>query len=129
MNMSPSKSNKDLSGVLYIKDLVIPIHIGVTDGERKVPQDISIDLELHFLEIPKGCTTDRIEDTFCYEKLCGELNTLLKSKEFNLVERLTLDIFTFIEKKQVFSDINISIKKRPKIDGLNGHISMELSRV
>ena len=99
MNINPSKSNNGLSGVLSIKDLVIPIHIGVTDLERRNPQDISIDLELKFSETPKGCTTDKIEDTFCYKNLCDELNALLKTKEFNLVERLTHDIYNFLEKK------------------------------
>lgn len=127
MNKNPSKSNNGLSGVLSIKDLVIPIHIGVTDLERKNPQDISIDLELKFSEIPKGCTTDKIEDTFCYKNLCDELNALFKRKKFNLVERLTHDIYEFLVKKEFFSDIIVSIKKKPEIEGLNGYVSMELS--
>jgi 7,8-dihydroneopterin aldolase/epimerase/oxygenase len=129
MNNNPSKSHKDLSGVLFIKDLVVPMHIGVTEDERNSPQNIFIDIELKFKELPKGCSSDNISETICYKSICDEIYNHIKKHEFNLIERLSSEIYDLLDEKSLFSKIRLLVKKKPVIEGLNGYVAMEISSV
>ena len=129
MNNNPSKSHKDLSGVLFIKDLVVPTHIGVTEDERNLLQNISIDIELKFKELPKGCLSDNILETICYKSICDEIFHHVKNREFNLIEKLSSEIYDLLNEKSLFSKIRLLARKKPVIEGLNGYVAMEISSV
>ncbi len=129
MYSNPSKSHKDLSGVLTINSLVVPVKVGVTEAERKKPQNISVDIKIQFARLPVGCDTDNINDTVCYDSLCSEIMTFLKGGEFKLIEKIAADIYKIIEKNGEFLNILVSVKKKPLIDGLEGFVAMDLSGV
>ena len=62
-----------MEDIIYIKDLRIKTIIGIFDWERKVKQEVSIDMEFPF-DCKKAAKTDSIEDTTDYKaitKLCN----------------------------------------------------------
>ena len=59
----------DLNGRYYLhKDLRIKTIIGIFDWERKVKQEVSIDMEFPF-DCKKAAKTDSIEDTTDYKAI------------------------------------------------------------
>ena len=54
-----------MEDIIYIKDLRIKTIIGIFDWERKVKQEVSIDMEFPF-DCKKAAKTDSIEDTTDY---------------------------------------------------------------
>ena len=66
-----------MKDIIYIKDLRIETIIGIFDWERKVKQEVSIDMEFPLIE--KAAATDSAEDTTDYSplrrpyKVCREL--------------------------------------------------------
>ena len=57
-----------MKDIIYIKDLRVKTIIGIFDWERKVKQEVSIDLEFPF-DCKKAAATDSIEDTVDYNCL------------------------------------------------------------
>ena len=55
-----------MKDIIYIKDLRVKTIIGIFDWERKVKQEVSIDLEFPF-DCKKAAATDSIEDTVDYK--------------------------------------------------------------
>ena len=57
-----------MEDIIYIKDLRIKTIIGIFDWERKVKQEVSIDMEFPF-DCKKAAKTDSIEDTTDYKAI------------------------------------------------------------
>ena len=57
-----------MKDIIYIKDLRIETIIGIFDWERKVKQEVSIDMEFAF-DCKKSAATDSIKDTADYKAL------------------------------------------------------------
>jgi len=127
MIKNPSISDKDFTGVFHIKQLVIPLHLGVTPKERANLQEISIDLKLYLKALPKGMVTDDISDTICYDKICTQITSAIEKKEFKLIESVSQVVIKLLIELDCFSNIQIFINKKPKIKGLHGFVTLELS--
>ena len=67
-----------MEDIIYIKDLRIKTIIGIFDWERKVKQEVSIDMEFPF-DCKKAAETDSIEDTTDYKATLKQLLNLLKN--------------------------------------------------
>ncbi|MGY8771844.1 MAG: dihydroneopterin aldolase, partial [Gammaproteobacteria bacterium] len=57
-----------MEDIIYIRNLKVQAIIGIFGWERKVRQEISIDLEIAF-NCKKAAATDAIEDTFDYKAI------------------------------------------------------------
>ena len=57
-----------MKDIIYIKDLRVKTIIGIFDWERKVKQEVSIDLEFPF-DCKKAAASDSIEDTVDYKSI------------------------------------------------------------
>ena len=65
-----------MEDIIYIKDLRIKTIIGIFDWERKVKQEVSIDMEFPF-DCKKAARTDSIEDTTDYKAITKAVITEL----------------------------------------------------
>ena len=65
-----------MEDIIYIKDLRIKTIIGIFDWERKVKQEVSIDMEFPF-DCKKAAKTDSIEDTTDYKAITKTVICLL----------------------------------------------------
>lgn len=120
------------SCVLCIKDFKLVLRIGVESWERASTQDILLSISIIPSEVLKGGVSDDISDVIDYHQLLMHLKQL-EDKEYKLIERLASDAFSLIteylnNKNSIKSTYNVevSIKKHPKIEGLEGFVEYKL---
>jgi 7,8-dihydroneopterin aldolase/epimerase/oxygenase len=85
-------------------------------------------MELSGAPLLKGCKSDELDDTVCYDILAAAIKTQIKDKEYKLVENLTWDLFNFI-KKRLPKGLNLKLavtKPHAPVEGLLGGASFEL---
>ena len=73
--------------IVFINELRIETIIGIYDWERKVKQNISLDLEMG-TDIQKSAATDAIDDTLNYKAVAKRLIAFVEYSEYQLVETL-----------------------------------------
>lgn len=86
----------------------IPLHcrLGVSEKEREQPQEIVVDVELG-LDVRRAATSDSIEDTVNYSRVCDALEEVAVAREYKLIETVVesmasrLLMFTLIERALV----------------------------
>ncbi len=85
---------------LQIKDYVLSVHLGITEQERVIPQEVRLTIDILFLEPVGSCVTDSIENTVCYDKLTTEIRTYIGTNHYKTIEYLSKKIFD-LTKKQI----------------------------
>jgi len=110
-----------MHSLLNIKDYKITLYIGVSTDEQNNMQDIYIDIEVKFKSLPDAIATDNVKDSECYAVICDRLKCL-NGKKIKTIEFLANQSFLIIKKYLASHYINIHIKKRPVIDGLQGGV-------
>ena len=76
---------------VIIKDLLVRGIIGITDYERRLPQDILINITL-FTDIHKAGQTDKIEDCINYSTVAKKIIAHAEKVQRFTVEALASDI-------------------------------------
>lgn len=113
-----------INSSLFIDGLELRVHLGWPDIERQHEQIVLLDIDIYFLEPPKGCVSDHLDDTMCYSSLINEIREKTAPKKFHLVEHLAYDIYALIKPKlPEKSRVNVRITKHPEvIAGLSGGV-------
>ena len=73
--------------IIYLNELKIGTVIGIWDWERKIKQEVVIDLEMG-ADIARAAATDHIDDTLDYKAVAKRLIQYVGESEFQLVETL-----------------------------------------
>ncbi len=113
---------------LLISDLRLWVHLGYSAEEKYHSQLVSIDVDFIFKSPPLGLMTDRLEDTVCYLEIVQNIQSLVQSKQFNLIEHLTHDIYRainnlLVQKKHTISSIRVSTHKAaPPVPNAHGGV-------
>lgn len=77
--------------IVYVRDLRLNANIGIYEWEKRIQQQIRIDLEMGWDNtIPAA--SDRIEDTLNYKNAAQRVMQLVEAQHYDLVERLAEDI-------------------------------------
>ncbi|MDX1901605.1 MAG: dihydroneopterin aldolase [Gammaproteobacteria bacterium] len=115
---------KKKSTRMTLNALELPVHLGWPKSERDTKQQVMLDIHLHFSEQPKGCVTDRLEDTFCYAALTEYLHDQIKNRSFHLLEHFTAEVHQIIQSFLPSSVmIEVCVTKKPDVPGLHGGVS------
>ena len=117
---------KNITSQLNLKELTIPVHLGITKLEQKKAQPVNLNISINQSIIPLGCHSDNIDSTICYDKLCQKIKSLCQSKTYNLIEHLCNEIWVFIARyiKDIFNNDNnkfnliVTVGKNPPIKNL-----------
>lgn len=113
---------------LLISDLRLWVHLGCSAEEKFHSQLVSVNIDFTFKSPPLGLTTDRLEDTICYLEVVQSIQSLVQSKQFNLIEHLTHDIYRainnlLVQKKHIISSIRVTTHKvAPPVPGVHGGV-------
>lgn len=112
----------DPTCTLFLKDIALNIHLGVTAEEREKPQPINIDLSIRYKNtMPIGCHTDDLHDTVDYAAIVQEINAFCAKREFCLIEYLCFELHLLIKSLiPATTKLNLSIKKKPAHLNLGG---------
>jgi D-erythro-7,8-dihydroneopterin triphosphate epimerase len=72
---------------IFINDLTLACVIGVFDFERKIKQNVIINIELH-LDLRKAGKSDDINDTVSYQDIVDVITKKVERSQFHLLEAL-----------------------------------------
>ncbi len=76
---------------VIIKDLLVRGVIGINDWERKIMQDMLINITLGF-DISRAGETDNIDDTINYRSISKRVIEYVETSKHYLVEKLATEI-------------------------------------
>ena len=94
-----------MEDIIYIKDLRIKTIIGIFDWERKVKQEVSIDMEFPF-DCKKAAKTDSIEDATDYKAITKAVIKFVEESSFQLKKRSLKILQNLSKKSSVLSQLN-----------------------
>ncbi len=101
--------------IIFKKISLHPI-IGTYDWERKVRQEVLINLEIE-LHNESAVKTDDLEDTLDYEFLLKTLRERIENKKFYLIERLAGEIWDILTTDSRISGAVIEVIKPYALNG------------
>ncbi|MBL8199142.1 MAG: dihydroneopterin aldolase [Chromatiales bacterium] len=80
---------------IFLRDLRIRTIVGIWEWERRMPQIVSIDLDMG-TDIRRAAQSDQIEDTLDYKAVTRRVRTLVTESGFNLIETMAERIAALI---------------------------------
>ena len=110
------KRGIEMEDTIYIKDLRIKTIIGIFDWERKVKQEVSIDLEVPF-DCKKAAATDAIEDATDYKAIAKGVIKFVEESSFQLQETLAENIAELVKNDYGVKSIKLRVSKPGAIRG------------
>ena len=113
--MAIKRANK-MKDIIYIKDLRVETIIGIFDWERKVKQEVSIDMEFPF-DCKKAAATDSIDDTIDYKAICKGVIKFVEDSSFQLQESLVEGIATLVKEEYNVESIKLRVSKPGALRG------------
>lgn len=87
---TPAGREADEAGrwrLVRVRDLVLPMSIGIYDQEKQAPQRVCINVELKVRE-GDGPISDDIANVLSYEDIVNGIKTIIADGHINLVETL-----------------------------------------
>ncbi|GIK35161.1 MAG: 7,8-dihydroneopterin aldolase [Gammaproteobacteria bacterium] len=76
-----------MSDSIFLKDLRVRTIVGIWDWERRLPQLVSIDLEMA-ADIGRAAARDHIDATLDYKAVSQRVRAFVEASSFQLVETL-----------------------------------------
>jgi dihydroneopterin aldolase len=114
---------------IFIRDLRLPVSIGIHDFEKKAPQTVVVNVELG-LGAPEKAHGDRIANVLNYDTVHDGIVALAGSRHFNLQEALAdaildlclvqpgvIEARVSTEKPDVYPDCRVGYEVSRRKDG------------
>jgi len=95
---------------IFIKDLLVRSVIGITDWERRLPQDIIINLVL-YTDTHKASQSDKIEDCVNYSTVTKKVIAQTEKIQRFTVEALASDIASICLKEEGVEKVWVRVEK------------------
>ena len=95
---------------IILTDLRVDAVIGIWDWEKRNPQNISIDLEMH-TDTKRVSQSDSIEDALDYKAVSQRVKQFIQDSQFNLIETLAEKLAKIILKEFDIQWLKLSISK------------------
>lgn len=80
---------------IFLRDLRIRTIVGIWEWERRMPQIVSIDLDMD-TDIQRAARSDQIEDTLDYKAVTRRVKSLVAGSSFNLIETMAEQIAALV---------------------------------
>lgn len=80
---------------IFLRDFRIRTIVGIWEWERRMPQIVSIDLDIG-TDIRRAARSDQIEDTLNYKAVTQRVKSLVADSGFNLIETMAEQIAVLI---------------------------------
>lgn len=110
---------------LIVRGLRLSVKLGCGDDERRAPQPVDVDIGILFQTPPRGCETDELKETVCYDDLSRRLKNAVSERSFKLVEHLGHVLYHDI-KSLVPTDALLAlrvVKLHPPVEELRGGVA------
>ncbi len=105
--------------IVFIQGLKIDTVIGIYDWERKIRQNIVLDIEMS-ADINAASKTDHINQALDYKAVSKRLIDFVQNSEFQLVETLAEQITQIVLKEFEVTWIKLTLNKGEVLTGAQG---------
>lgn len=113
---------------IAVRGLVVPVRVGVTPEERREPQEVRIDLELH-LPLEEAGRSDDLGDTLDYSQVTSSVAELVGASEAKLLEHLAERVAETLLGSPDVEGVTVEIAKmRPPVPERVEAISVRIER-
>lgn len=99
-----------MKDTIHITNLRLRTTLGIFDWERKIKQDITINLAIT-TDIKKAANTDNIENTTDYKAITKHIITFVEASNFYLIEKLVTEIAKLIITDYDIEKVKIRVDK------------------
>ena len=99
-----------MKDTIYIHNLKVQTIIGIFGWERKVRQEVSIDLELSF-DCAKAAKTDSIESTLDYKAITKGVIAFVEASSFQLQESFAEGIAALVKENYGVESLKLRVSK------------------
>lgn len=103
-------SEKENLDKILIKDLVLKCILGVNEVERKVKQNVAINIVI-WSDFTEAVNTDDIRKTVNYKDVKNDVTKLVEKSEFFLVETLAEKIAQICLRHERVNKVKVSVEK------------------
>lgn len=111
---------------IFINDLRLKCRIGVTDEERREPQEVVADVSL-FAGLERAGASDDLNDTLDYIEATQRISEFAFNREFKLLESLAEGIATLMLKVVSVEKVTVKVRKAKYLS--EPSIGIEIERV
>lgn len=101
---------------IFLNDLRVRAIVGIWEWERRMPQVISIDLEMA-ADIRHAASRDEIDATLDYKAVARRVSSFVQEAGFNLVETLAEHIAELITREFGVPWVKVTVHKPGAIRG------------
>jgi len=96
---------------IIIEDLQVYAHHGVAREEKATGQMFFVSLWID-VNLERAATSDDVNDTLNYADLCADVQKVMQSKKYNLIESAAMSIIVYLFKTYAsIAKIHILLKK------------------
>jgi dihydroneopterin aldolase len=101
---------------IFLRDLRIRTIVGIWEWERRMPQIVSIDLDMA-TDIRRAAGTDQIGDTLDYKAVTRRIKAFVAESRFNLIETMAEQVAAIILAEFAVPWVRVAVHKPWAIRG------------
>lgn len=101
---------------IFLRDLRVRTIVGIWEWERRLPQEVSIDLDMA-VDAARAAETDTIDATLDYKAVTGRVRAFVEESHFNLIETLAERIAGIITGEFGVTWVRVAVHKPWAIRG------------
>ena len=105
--------------IVFVQGLKVDTVIGIYDWERKIRQEIVLDIEMSS-DIAAASKTDHIDQALNYKNVCKRIVSFVRESKFELVETLAEKICQLILNEFNVNWVKLKLNKGEAITGAEG---------
>jgi len=98
---------------ITIANLRLNPRIGVTPGERRLPQPVCADIRLSG-DFGEAAATDQLERTVNYSRVVEVVEAAAAERPYNLIESLAYEIARQVRASFEVHEVTVRVRKMPK---------------
>jgi dihydroneopterin aldolase len=103
---------------IFLKDIRVETIVGIWDWERRMPQTVSIDLELA-ADVHRAAETDSIDATLDYRAVAKRVSGFVADSRFQLIESMAEGIAKIVTGEFAVPWVKVTLHKPGAVRGSN----------
>ena len=111
---------------IFLRDLRIRTIVGIWEWERRLPQMVSIDLDMA-TDIRRSAASDEIKDTLDYKGVSNRVREFVADSRFKLIETMAEQIAAIVIDDFKVSWVRVAVHKPFAIRG-SRDVGIEIER-
>jgi dihydroneopterin aldolase len=102
--------------IVFIRELKIDTVVGIYDWERRIRQQVVLDLDMG-MDLKPAAKSGRIEDTLDYKAVAKRVVQHVGGKEFQLVETLAEEVAAIVMQEFKIRWVKVTLHKPGAVSG------------